>query len=173
MDANRAFPVGFERRRKCWPQVVRIQKTTYRKVRASVCWFRKTIEPALFLRFRTDQGRQPREEKANERKNKCLACTPCAWEPMPTSSTGIKMWAKRHDTMSEMRPSLKKKGATTMTYNFDEIIDRRHTNALNTDGFRSYIFHAGRWSRSHFRSNIVCACIISVQCLCGILYFIS
>ena len=30
-----------------------------------------------------------------------------------------------------------------MTYNFDEIIDRRHTNALNTDGFRSYIFHAG------------------------------
>ena len=30
-----------------------------------------------------------------------------------------------------------------MTYNFDEIIDRRRTNALNTDGFRSYIFHAG------------------------------
>ena len=29
-----------------------------------------------------------------------------------------------------------------MTYNFDEIIDRRHTNALNTDGFRGYIFHA-------------------------------
>ena len=28
-------------------------------------------------------------------------------------------------------------------YNFDEIIDRRHTNALNTDGFRQYIFHAG------------------------------
>ncbi len=27
-------------------------------------------------------------------------------------------------------------------YDFDEIIDRRHTNALNTDGFRSYIFHA-------------------------------
>lgn len=27
-------------------------------------------------------------------------------------------------------------------YNFDEIIDRRHTNAMNTDGFRSYIFHA-------------------------------
>lgn len=27
-------------------------------------------------------------------------------------------------------------------YNFDEIIDRRNTNALNTDGFRSYIFHA-------------------------------
>ena len=28
-------------------------------------------------------------------------------------------------------------------YNFDEIIDRRKTNALNTDGFRQYIFHAG------------------------------
>lgn len=27
-------------------------------------------------------------------------------------------------------------------YNFDEIIERRHTNALNTDGFRGYIFHA-------------------------------
>ena len=30
-----------------------------------------------------------------------------------------------------------------MQYNFDEIIDRRNTNALNTDGFRGYIFHAG------------------------------
>ena len=28
-------------------------------------------------------------------------------------------------------------------YNFDEVIDRRNTNALNTDGFRGYIFHAG------------------------------
>lgn len=28
-----------------------------------------------------------------------------------------------------------------MTYNFDEIVERRHTNALNTDGFRGYIFH--------------------------------
>lgn len=28
-------------------------------------------------------------------------------------------------------------------YNFDEIIERRGTNALNTDGFRGYIFHAG------------------------------
>lgn len=27
-------------------------------------------------------------------------------------------------------------------YNFDEIIDRTNTNALNTDGFRSYIFKA-------------------------------
>lgn len=25
-------------------------------------------------------------------------------------------------------------------YNFDEIIDRKHTNAMSTDGFRSYIF---------------------------------
>jgi cysteine-S-conjugate beta-lyase len=29
-----------------------------------------------------------------------------------------------------------------MKYNFDEIIDRKGTNALNTDGFREYIFHA-------------------------------
>lgn len=29
-----------------------------------------------------------------------------------------------------------------MKYNFDEIIDRKNTNALNTDGFREYIFHA-------------------------------
>ncbi len=27
-----------------------------------------------------------------------------------------------------------------MNYNFDEIIDRKNTNALNTDGFRDYIF---------------------------------
>jgi len=26
-------------------------------------------------------------------------------------------------------------------YNFDEIIDRRHTNAMSTDGFREYLFH--------------------------------
>jgi cystathionine beta-lyase len=26
-------------------------------------------------------------------------------------------------------------------YNFDEFVERRHTNALNTDGFRGYIFH--------------------------------
>lgn len=30
-----------------------------------------------------------------------------------------------------------------MKYNFDEIINRNNTNALSTDGFRSYIFHAG------------------------------
>lgn len=29
-----------------------------------------------------------------------------------------------------------------MNYNFDEIIDRKGTNAMNTDGFRDYIFHA-------------------------------
>ena len=29
-----------------------------------------------------------------------------------------------------------------MKYNFDEIIDRRGTNALSTDGFRGYIFRA-------------------------------
>lgn len=29
-----------------------------------------------------------------------------------------------------------------MKYNFDEIIDRRGTNAMNTDGFREYIFKA-------------------------------
>ncbi|MDO5532439.1 MalY/PatB family protein [Sutterella sp.] len=28
-----------------------------------------------------------------------------------------------------------------MTYDFDEIIDRRNSNSLNTDGFRQYIFH--------------------------------
>lgn len=27
-------------------------------------------------------------------------------------------------------------------YDFDEIIDRRNTNSMNTDGFRQYIFHA-------------------------------
>lgn len=30
-----------------------------------------------------------------------------------------------------------------MKYNFDEIIERRNTHAMNTDGFRGYIFHAG------------------------------
>lgn len=29
-----------------------------------------------------------------------------------------------------------------MKYNFNEIVDRRNTNAMNTDGFREYIFHA-------------------------------
>lgn len=30
-----------------------------------------------------------------------------------------------------------------MKYNFDEVIDRKGTNALNTDGFREYLFGAG------------------------------
>ena len=30
-----------------------------------------------------------------------------------------------------------------MTYNFDEINDRRHTNSENVDGWRPYIFHCG------------------------------
>ena len=30
-----------------------------------------------------------------------------------------------------------------MRYNFDEVIDRSYTNAMSTDGFRGYIFHAG------------------------------
>lgn len=30
-----------------------------------------------------------------------------------------------------------------MKYNFDEVIDRKGTNCMNTDGFRSYIFHVG------------------------------
>lgn len=29
-----------------------------------------------------------------------------------------------------------------MKFNFDEIIDRRNTNSMNVEGFRSYIFHA-------------------------------
>lgn len=29
-------------------------------------------------------------------------------------------------------------------YNFDEIIDRRNTNAMNLEGFRDYIFHADK-----------------------------
>lgn len=34
----------------------------------------------------------------------------------------------------------RKEGVFVMHYDFDEIIDRRGTRALNTDGFRSYIF---------------------------------
>ena len=40
-----------------------------------------------------------------------------------------------------------------MTYNFDEIIDRRNTNALNTDGFRGYIFHAGPEKQFPFKDD--------------------
>lgn len=38
-------------------------------------------------------------------------------------------------------------------YNFDEIIERRGTNALNTDGFRGYIFHAGPEKVFPFRDD--------------------
>ena len=30
-----------------------------------------------------------------------------------------------------------------MKYNFDEIIDRKHTNSLNVEGWRDYIFQCG------------------------------
>lgn len=40
-----------------------------------------------------------------------------------------------------------------MKYNFDEIIDRQHTNALNTDGFRGYIFHAGPEKKFPFKDD--------------------
>ena len=40
-----------------------------------------------------------------------------------------------------------------MTYNFDEIIERRNTNALNTDGFRGYIFHAGPEKQFPYRDE--------------------
>lgn len=43
-------------------------------------------------------------------------------------------------------------------YNFDEIIERQGTNALNTDGFRDYIFHAGpeKLSRTKMMNSSVC-----------------
>lgn len=40
-----------------------------------------------------------------------------------------------------------------MKYNFDEIIDRKHTNAMNTDGFRSYIFNAGPEKKFKFEDD--------------------
>lgn len=40
-----------------------------------------------------------------------------------------------------------------MPADFDEIIDRRHTNALNTDGFRGYIFHAGPEKKFPFKDE--------------------
>lgn len=33
-----------------------------------------------------------------------------------------------------------------MTYSFDEIIDRRHANARNTDGFGGCIVHAAEYA---------------------------
>ena len=44
------------------------------------------------------------------------------------------------------------------SYDFDEIIERRHTNALNTDGFRSYIFHAGPEKKFPYKD--VCGSLI-------------
>jgi cystathionine beta-lyase len=40
-----------------------------------------------------------------------------------------------------------------MRYDFDEIIDRKGTNALNTDGFRDYIFHAAPDMAFPFRDD--------------------
>ena len=45
----------------------------FTKFRASVCWVRRTIEPALFLRFRTDQGWKPREERYMRKPSRPLA----------------------------------------------------------------------------------------------------
>ncbi len=38
-------------------------------------------------------------------------------------------------------------------YDFDEIIDRRGTDAMKAEGFRSYIFHAGRDKTFRFRDE--------------------
>lgn len=38
-------------------------------------------------------------------------------------------------------------------YNFDEVIDRSHTNALNTDGFRQYIFNADETMNFPYRDE--------------------
>lgn len=38
-------------------------------------------------------------------------------------------------------------------YDFDEIIDRRHTNAVSTDGFRREMFHAGKEMTFPFRDE--------------------
>lgn len=38
-------------------------------------------------------------------------------------------------------------------YDFDEIIDRRHTNAVSTDGFRREMFHAGEEMTFPFRDE--------------------
>lgn len=40
-----------------------------------------------------------------------------------------------------------------MNYNFDEIIDRKGTNAMNTDGFRDYIFHAPPTMKFPFKDD--------------------
>ena len=38
-------------------------------------------------------------------------------------------------------------------YNFDDIIDRSKTNALNTDGFRQYIFKADASMKFPFKDD--------------------
>lgn len=38
-------------------------------------------------------------------------------------------------------------------YNFDEIINRRNTNAMNTDGFRDYIFHADETMKFPYKDD--------------------
>ncbi|MGD9570100.1 MAG: MalY/PatB family protein [Sedimentibacter sp.] len=40
-----------------------------------------------------------------------------------------------------------------MKYNFDEIIDRKNSNAMNTDGFREYIFHADDSMKFPFKDD--------------------
>lgn len=40
-----------------------------------------------------------------------------------------------------------------MNYNFNEIIDRKGTNAMNTDGFRDYIFHAPQTMKFPFADD--------------------
>ncbi len=40
-----------------------------------------------------------------------------------------------------------------MKYDFDEVIERRNTNAMNTDGFRSYIFHTGPDTKFAFKDD--------------------
>ena len=38
-------------------------------------------------------------------------------------------------------------------YDFDEIIDRRNTNALSVEGFRGYIFHADETMEFPFKDD--------------------
>ena len=40
-----------------------------------------------------------------------------------------------------------------MKYNFDEIIDRKNTNSMNTDGWRSYIFGCGAERRFSYEDD--------------------
>lgn len=40
-----------------------------------------------------------------------------------------------------------------MKYNFDEIINRKNTDALNYDGWRQYIFKADKSARFDFKDD--------------------